>query len=68
LECKAALKLKGSHFRGILDYLDLYGMDTGFTMSGAPFQTLTVRGKRIVNLPFYAAERIPEALSLFGGK
>lgn len=65
LECKAALKLKGSHFRGILDYLDLYGMDTGFTVSGAPFKVISTHGKKIVNIPFYASEAIPEALARF---
>jgi predicted AAA+ superfamily ATPase len=68
MECKAALKLKGSHFRGILDYLELYGMDTGFTVSGAPFEVIPAQGKKIVNIPFYACEAIPEALARYAGK
>ena len=68
LECKASLKLKGSHIRGILDYLDLYGMDTGFTVSGAPFHVMPAHGKKIVNLPFYASEAIPVALARYAGK
>jgi predicted AAA+ superfamily ATPase len=67
LECKAALDLKGSHFRGIHDYLELYGMDTGFTVSGAPFMVIPDRGRRIVNLPFYALEKLTEALARYGG-
>lgn len=66
LECKTALKIKGTHLRGILDYLQLYDLKTGFLISGAPFQIIPCEGKRrIVNLPLYAAEKIGEAVARY---
>lgn len=68
LECKAALKLKGSHLRGIFDYMDLYGLGAGFTVSAAPFHVVPAHGRKIVNIPFYATESLLEVLGRFATK
>ena len=57
VECKACLKIKGTHLKGIIDYMTIYGVKTGFVVSFAPFQRIKCReGRIILNIPLYSAE------------
>lgn len=61
VECKAALSINKRHLRGIVDYLDLYDRPCGLVVSFAPFEVMELRpGRRVVNLPAYLLERLPE--------
>jgi predicted AAA+ superfamily ATPase len=58
-ECKAALKIKGQHLRGLTDYMETYKVKRGFIVSAAPYCVMKVRPGEIVNVPMYAAELLP---------
>jgi predicted AAA+ superfamily ATPase len=58
-ECKAALKIKGQHLRGLADYMETYKVKRGIIVSGAPYCVIPVRKGEIVNVPLYAAELLP---------
>jgi len=59
VECKAALKIKGSHLKGLLDYMNLYQISTGYTISLAPFEQLkNTNDKTVINIPLYSAETL----------
>jgi predicted AAA+ superfamily ATPase len=58
-ECKAALKIKGQHLRGLADYMETYKVKRGVIVSGAPYCVIPVRNGEIVNMPLYAAEFLP---------
>ena len=63
VECKAALRLTGQHTRGIRDYLELYGQNTGAIVSLAPYQEVELApGRRIISVPAYLLERLPELI------
>jgi len=67
LEVKAALKVKGTHLKGLLEYLKLYKLKTGFVISGAPFEIMNYReGMKIINLPIYMAEKLDEVITKYG--
>jgi uncharacterized protein len=55
-ECKAALKIKGQHLRGLADYMESFKVKRGFIVSGAHWGVMRVRAGEIVNVPLYAAE------------
>jgi len=61
VECKAALAVNKRHFRGLLNYLDLYGARRGVIVSFAPYSVADLGGGRaVVNVPAYAAERLAD--------
>ncbi len=54
IECKAALKIKGTHFKGVAEYMNLYELPQGFIVSLAPYEEFKIDNqKKIVNLPLY---------------
>jgi len=59
VECKAAQKIKKTHLKGILSYLNLYKLKKGVVISLAPHEIFDM-GKEIeiINIPLYAAENI----------
>lgn len=63
VESKASLHRDGRHLKGLRSYLDVYPVDLGCLVSLAPHQVTTFDdGKRVLWLPVYAAERLPELL------
>ena len=58
LECKAALTVNRKHMRGVVGYLRLHGLRTGYLVSLAPYETSTLDDVEIVNLPAYLLERL----------
>jgi predicted AAA+ superfamily ATPase len=59
VECKAALKVKGTHLKGLIDYMNLYQISTGYTVSLAPFEEQKrADGKTVINIPLYSAETL----------
>lgn len=60
IECKAVLQVKQTHLRGLRGYLRIHDQSVGVMVSLAP---LSVEGRgdgKILNVPLYLAERIPE--------
>jgi uncharacterized protein len=57
-ECKAAVKIKGQHLKGLAEYMELYKVKRGFLVSAAPYSVMKVRPGEIVNVPLYAAESL----------
>ncbi len=57
IECKAALDINKRHHKGILSYLELYGIDTGYIVSLAPYSEARREKFRIINIPIYLLER-----------
>ena len=61
IECKAVLQLKRTHLRGLGAYLQQHGQAFGVMISCAPFDVVDgPKGTRIMNVPLYLAERLPE--------
>jgi len=61
VDCKATLQLKRTHLRGLLNYLSIHDQPLGVMVSFAPLEVVEGReGGRILNIPLYLAERIPE--------
>lgn len=59
IECKASLQIKKTHAKGIKEYLSLYELPLGATVSMAPLDVLDVGpGMRVVNVPLYHIERL----------
>lgn len=56
IECKASLAIKGTHLKGILDFMREYDADTGVIVSFAPFAERKIQNKRILVLPVYLLE------------
>ncbi|MFH0919483.1 MAG: DUF4143 domain-containing protein [Fibrobacterota bacterium] len=62
VECKAALRIKGSQLKGILDYMDHYKLKTGVLISLAPYGIIDCsHGRKVTNLPLYSAGLITSA-------
>lgn len=55
LECKATLSAKNSHFSGLKQYLDVFGLHFGILVSAAPFRVIRSGKNALVNLPLYLA-------------
>ncbi len=53
IECKAALKIKMTHLRGLRAYLESYDLKFGVVVSFAPYQQIQVDGRVILNIPAY---------------
>ena len=67
VECKAVLRLKGMHLRGLKDYLRQHAQPTGMIVSLAPFEVIKESQKpRIINVPLYLAEQLPELIERYG--
>lgn len=63
VECKAVLTLKGTHLRGLKDYLRQHPQPAGVMVSLAPFELVDdPQGFRIINVPLYLAEQLPELI------
>lgn len=56
VECKAALAVNRKHMRGVVGYLRLHGLRTGYLVSLAPYGTDTLDEVEVVNLPAYLLE------------
>jgi uncharacterized protein len=56
-ECKAAMRIKDQHLRGVAEYMELYNVKRGFIVSAAPYRVINVKPGVIVNIPLYAAGR-----------
>lgn len=56
-ECKAAVKIKEQHLRGLIEYMTLYKINRGFIVSAAPYRSINVKPGTIINIPLYAAGR-----------
>ena len=56
VECKAALAVNRKHMRGVVGYLRLHGLRTGYLVSLAPYGTETLDPVEVVNLPAYLLE------------
>ena len=56
VECKAALAVNRKHMRGVVGYLRLHGLRTGYLVSLAPYGTETLDQVEVVNLPAYLLE------------
>ena len=61
VECKAALAVNRKHMRGVVGYLRLHGLRTGYLVSLAPYGTETLDDIEVVNLPAYLLERLAQA-------
>jgi len=57
IECKAALRMKKSHYKNVSAYLRAAQQPLGFVVSAAPLETVELDEFRIVNLPVYLASR-----------
>lgn len=56
VECKAAMRIKGTHLEGVLGYLHTYAMPLGVIVSLAPLQKIRrPDGCTILNIPLYCA-------------
>ena len=61
VECKASLAINRRHMRGVLEYLRLFSQRTGVVVSLAPYSVTPIAdGRRIVNVPAYLVERLPQ--------
>lgn len=67
VECKAVLAVKQTHTRGLIEYLHQYGEPLGVLISFAPLGVVQTSGQaRILNVPLYLAERLPELIRAQG--
>lgn len=56
VECKAAKKIKSSHYNNIIHYLEFTKQKRGILISAAPLEKISAAGGRsIVNVPVYLA-------------
>jgi len=62
IECKASLKTKETHLTGLKIYMREYGLDLGVIVNAAPFQIKTYDFGKILTVPIYALEALPEIL------
>lgn len=62
IECKAALKTKETHLTGLKTYLREYGLGLGVIVNAAPFEIRYYDFGKIVTVPIYALEALPEIL------
>lgn len=60
IECKAALSVNRRHLKGVLDYLNLYSVPKGYTVSFAPRASIEVEHRTIENVPAYLVEAVVE--------
>ena len=58
VECKAALRINRTHFKGTMEYLRLHKLTTGCIISFAPFQRVEIDGQVIFNIPAYMTSAI----------
>jgi predicted AAA+ superfamily ATPase len=63
IECKAALKTKETHLAGLKTHLREYGLGLGVIVNAAPFEIRTYDFGKIVTIPIYALEALPEILA-----
>lgn len=58
-ECKAATRVRKSHYKNSLRYLEATGQDFGILISAAPMEEILVRDSSItiINLPIYLANK-----------
>ena len=61
VECKAALAVNRKHMRGLVGYLRLHGLKSGYLVSLAPCGTDSLDDVEVVNLPAYLLERFAQA-------
>jgi len=65
IECKASLTINRRHMRGLSGYLDLYSQCRGALVSLAPYAKVLSRNeRRVVNIPAYLLERLPELIEV----
>ena len=58
IECKATLTINKRHMRGIIDYLRMYSLRTGYIVSFAPFSiTELSNGLNVINVPAYMLDQ-----------
>ena len=58
IECKAALKLKKNHYKNIIHYLKITGLDFGVVVSAAPLEKIIIDNNiTIMNIPIYLASK-----------
>ena len=62
LECKASLRLKDSHLKGLKIYMRKFNQKIGILLSLAPFEIHKFSSGMIIRLPIYALEALPELL------
>ena len=62
LECKASLRSKDSHLKGLKIYMREFNQEIGILVSLAPFEIHKFSSGIIIRLPFYAIEALPELL------
>lgn len=62
LECKAVAVVKGTHLKGMLSYLDEFDLPLGVVVSLAPQELIDRGGRRVLNVPAYLLERLPDLL------
>ncbi len=59
IECKSALKIKNTHLKGVISYLEMYGQKKAVVISLSPQEHIFAREKfEIINIPLYAVENI----------
>ena len=57
IEVKASLRLHKRHYSSIIEYLKQCEMTLGILVSGAPYSEYLIDELRIINIPFYFADR-----------
>jgi len=62
IECKTTLSVNNRHLKGVFDYLALYSVPKGYTVSFAPRTSIEVEHRTIENVPAYLTESIIERL------
>lgn len=60
LECKSAFRLKQNHMTGVKAYMLEYRLPLGIVVSGNEFKIFEYPFGKILNVPFYAVESLPE--------
>lgn len=67
IECKATLRIKRTHLRGLSNYLHMHGQVLGVLVSFAPLGVVEgMEGATILNVPLYLVERLPELVRHYG--
>jgi predicted AAA+ superfamily ATPase len=67
IECKAALRADGRHWRGLRAYMDRYPVELAVVASPARFEVTRFQDrKRVVWLPLYFGERLDQVLAAVG--
>ena len=65
VECKAAAEIKGTHLKGLGNFLAQFEEERGCVVSFARGgETRLASGGRVLHLPLYSVERLPQLLEL----